>query len=103
MEAVRGLAKAKQIETGGEVNAEVAERLGPAADEGLPPNWYTRDLELYDEGEDVRGLNKALGFKDNDNRFWPDTESAVRRLQADKGLPIDGKVNLNLARIIGSF
>jgi hypothetical protein len=102
---VMGVARKRKIDTDGEVNEDVAEELGPAADESQPPTWWARpadyEYQLWDEGEDVRALNKALGFTDNDNRFHPEQEAAVRQLQSAKGFTLTGRVNQDLARHIG--
>ena len=46
------------------------------------------------KGEDVRRLQKALGFPDEDidGAFGKDTDEAVRRFQAAHDLKVDGKV-----------
>jgi hypothetical protein len=104
---VVGMARKAKIDTTGEVNKAVAEALGPAADEDLPPNWWTRpedyQLQLWDEGDDVRGLVRALGFTDNDNRFHPREEDAVRRLQSSLGMIVNGRVDLDLAKHLGNI
>lgn len=103
MQKVIGLAKSKKVHTDGEVNADVAEVLGKAADEDLLPSWFPEDgrpMQLWDEGENVRALNRSLGFTDNDNRFHPETEAAVRRLQSSLDLPVTGQVNGDLAKVI---
>lgn len=99
---VMSMARKKKVETDGEVNKGVAEMLGPAADEDQLPSWYERPLELWCEGPDVAVFRRAIGMKDDgDNRFHPEEEAAVRRLQSAKGLVVDGKVNEELAKIIG--
>lgn len=67
---------------------------------GLTPEWFTRPLERHDIGEDVRALRAILGVWD-DNRFEHDLEDAVRRFQSARGLLPDGKVNEELARLLG--
>lgn len=99
---VMGLAKKKNVETSGEVNADVAQAIGPAADETLTPEWYERDLEMWcHEGDDVRQLNSILGCP-RDNRFTPETEQAVRRFQSAHDIFPDGRVTADLAKLIGS-
>lgn len=102
---VMGVARKAKIGTLGEVNEDVAEELGEAADSNQAPSWWSRaddyEYQLWDEGEDVRALNKALGFTDGDNRFHPEHEAAVRRLQSAKGLVLTGRVNQDLAKVLG--
>jgi hypothetical protein len=64
-ERIRGMAKKNKIESGGEVNADVAEALGESAvnKAGLAPEWFTRDLELWSEGDDVLALRRILRFR----------------------------------------
>lgn len=103
MQMVIGLARKRNIDTDGEVNQDVAEELGDAADAAQTPEWFPADgrpIQLWDEGEHVRTLNKLLGFTDNDNRFHPEHEAAVRRLQSALDLPVTGQVNADLSRRI---
>lgn len=101
-ELVVGMARKAKVETvDGEVSEDVAKMLGPAADEDQAPTWFVRELSLWDEGEDVRQCLKALGWTDNDNRFQAEAEAAVRRLQSARGLVVTGRVNEDLARVIG--
>lgn len=103
-ERIRGMAKHKNIETDGEVNADVAEALGESAVNlaGLTPEWYVRDLQLWFEGEDVRALRGILGVPNvEDDRYDPDLEAAVRRFQSANGLPVDGLVTADLAVLLG--
>ena len=99
-ELVRGMARKRKVETDGEVNEDVAKELGPAADENEAPDWYERDLQQFDAGEDVRKLNSIFGI--NDDRFREDTEAAIKRLQSSLGFDPHGKVDLDLARRIGN-
>jgi len=101
MELVRGLARKRHIETDGEIDQVVAVALGPAADEDIAPTWFERELSLWCEGEDVRLFRWAIGFKDNDNRFHPEEEAAVRRLQSQRDLVVTGRVDEALAKYIG--
>lgn len=101
MQKVVGLAKFSKVETGGEVNAEIASIIGPSADDDLTPEWFVRDLQQGDMGPDVRALRVALGFKDDgDDRFEHDLDSAVRRLQSARGLDTTGVVDSDLSKII---
>lgn len=103
-ERIRGMAKQKKVKSDGEVNPDVATALGESAanEAGLPPEWFTRDLQLWFEGDDVLALRRILKVENvNDNRYDPDVEAAVRRLQSAQGLPVDGLVNADLAKLIG--
>lgn len=103
-ERIRGVGKQKKIQTDGEVNADVATALGESAANkaGLAPEWYTRDLQLWFEGDDVLALRKILDVPNTtDNRFDPDLEAAVRRFQSGAGIPVDGLVDADLAKLIG--
>lgn len=110
---VMGVAKKRGIETRGEVNQDVAEELGPAADEDQAPEWWPedrRDLKQFDMGPEVKELNKLLNARagmrqgepqaldEGDDRFREDTEAAVKRFQSSKGLDPTGIVDLNLAK-----
>lgn len=100
---VMGMARKTGTQTSGEVNSAVADKLGEteANKAGTLPGWYTREVGLWEEGEDVRSVRRILGLGDSDNRFDPDAESAVRRLQSSLGLPLTGKVDEPLARHLG--
>lgn len=101
---VLAVARKSKIASDGEVNREVAEKLGPSAAEaaGLGPGWYTRPIiMLFEEGEDVRALRGRLGLGTNDNRFDPDAEAAVRRIQSANDLPVTGLVDERTAKVIG--
>lgn len=100
-ELVIGMARKRKVQTDGEVNEDVAKELGPAADEDQNPEWFTRPLQQFDEGEDVRALNLILGI--NDNRFREDTEACIRRYQSSLDLDPTGKVDEDLAKHIGSL
>lgn len=98
---VMSLAKKKNIEFSGSVTANEAEALGPAADAALTPEWYERDLEMWcHEGADVATLNAILGCP-ADNRFTPETEQAVRRLQSGAGVFPTGIVDEDTAKLVG--
>lgn len=103
-EKVRGLARKRKIQTDGEVNADVAKALGPSASADLTPVWYVdhgRPYDLWDEGEDVRKLRGLLGLSTLDNRYDPDTEAAVRRFQSQRNLLPTGRVDEELAKLLG--
>jgi peptidoglycan hydrolase-like protein with peptidoglycan-binding domain len=102
---VMGMARKTNIKTEGEVNEDVAEALGESAANRseLTPEWFTREIGLWEEGEDVRSVRYLLGLGDNDNRLDPDAESAVKRFQSSRGLPTTGRVDLDTAREIGDM
>lgn len=72
----------------------------------LPPINFDRTLRMGTSGRDVvevqRRLNE-LGFThgDADGRFGPATESSVKRLQKEYGLPVDGEVWTDMYYILG--
>lgn len=92
---VRGLQRLKGLPMTGTVDEGTADALGESARDGMGPEWFTRTLRLWDEGDDVRSLRSALGFTDTDNRYDPDTEAAVRRHQSANDLPLTGEVDLD--------
>lgn len=101
---VIALARKTGVASDGEVNHEVAEKLGESAagKAGLFPDWYTRPIEqMFQEGEDIRALRERLGLGSNDNRFDADAEAAVRRIQSGHNLPVTGLVDEHTARVIG--
>lgn len=97
---VRGLQLAKGLPVSGEVDEPTAEVLGESADAGQTPEWYERDLALWDEGADVKALREALGMNNGDDRFDPDVEAAVRRFQSENEIDPTGRVNHDLAVLI---
>lgn len=102
--AVMGLGKAKNLDASGDVTADVASELGESADASLPPDWWMRDndweYQYSDMGPDVQLLNAIAGI--NDDRFTIETEAWVRRLQSAHDVPLTGRINLDLAKVIGS-
>jgi chitosanase len=78
---------------------------GPRADSGEVEPRMIRLKAPYMEGDDVRALQQALkatGLKMKvDGIYGPDTEAAVRTLQAEKGLGIDGIVGQATRSAIG--
>lgn len=69
---------------------------GPRADSGDVEPRMLRLKAPYMEGDDVRALQQALkatGLKMKvDGIYGPDTEAAVRTLQREKGIGVDGIV-----------
>jgi murein L,D-transpeptidase YcbB/YkuD len=59
-----------------------------------------RALRRGDKGPDVSALQRALGVAP-DGDFGPQTESAVRLFQADRGLVVDGIVGAMSRRALG--
>jgi peptidoglycan hydrolase-like protein with peptidoglycan-binding domain len=103
-ERIRGMAGKNKVSSAGEVNEAVAEVLGESAATaaGLAPEWFTRDLQLWFEGDDVLAVRRILGVGHlGDNRYDPDVEAAVRRYQSANALVVDGLVNEELARKLG--
>jgi peptidoglycan hydrolase-like protein with peptidoglycan-binding domain len=102
-ERIRGMGRHAKVNTDGEVNADVAEALGEAeaTKAGLAPEWFTRELELWNEGEDVRALRNILGLGTADDRYDPDAEAAVRRFQSANKLRSTGRVTEKLAQLLG--
>jgi hypothetical protein len=99
IERIKGLMPKDKTEVLDEVIAELlGETAATAA--GVAPEWFTRPLERHDVGEDVRVLRQRLGVAD-DNRFEHDCEDAVRRFQSARDLPLTGKVDEELALLIG--
>lgn len=101
--AVRGVQKQARIPQTGEVDEATAQVLGESASAELAPRWFTRDLELWCEGPDVRTVRDRLGFGDADNRYDPDVEAAVRRLQGQNSVPVTGRVDGTTAYLIGDY
>lgn len=100
-ERVRGLAKRRSVKSKGEVTEDVARELGESSTAELTPEWFSRTLNLWTEGNDVRTLRGLLGLGTNDDRFDPDCESAVRRFQSQHRLEPSGVVDESLAKLIG--
>lgn len=98
---IKGVQMAKRLPATGVIDAPTATELGEKATAGLVPTWFVRDLQLWVEGEDVRIARGLLGLGVNDNRYDPDAEAAVRRLQSANGIRPDGLVTEREALLIG--
>lgn len=98
--AVRGIQKKNKLPVTGEVDEATAEVLGEPADKGLMPTWYTRRIALWEHGPDVRRVRELLYLPDDD-RFDPDAEAAVRRLQSANALPLTGEIGEDEALLLG--
>lgn len=59
-----------------------------------------RPLRQGNAGPDVEALQRALGI-DDDGRFGPATLAAVKRLQAQRGLVVDGVVGVMTRQVLG--
>jgi peptidoglycan hydrolase-like protein with peptidoglycan-binding domain len=100
---VMGMSRRTNTNTDGEVNEDVAAVLGESAvnDSGLAPEWFTREIGLWEEGEDVRAVREILGLGSNDNRFDPDAEAALKRFQSSARLATTGRVDETTAIRMG--
>lgn len=91
----------------GGVSGGATGTTGVAADGTYYPYWFgARELRLGNAGEDVKTLNwllrgLALGTP-YDGSFQAPTESAVRSLQAQAGLPSDGVVRRSTRKQIAA-
>lgn len=97
---IRGIQKRNDLPVTGTVDEQTAEVLGEPADAGQLPTWFTRPLALWAEGPDVRRLRELLELSDDD-RYDPDAEAAVRRLQSANGLPLTGELGEAEALLLG--
>lgn len=77
-----------------------AKKTGDRARKSKAPGWFTRDLELWTEGEDVRAAREAFGLDARDDRYCPDMEAAVRRFQSERSLPLTGVVDRETATAV---
>lgn len=98
--AVRGTQNKNGLPVTGTVDEKTAEALGEPADAGLLPTWFTRTLALWEMGPDVRRVRELLDLPDDD-RYDPDAEAAVRRLQSANGLPLTGELGEAEALLLG--
>jgi peptidoglycan hydrolase-like protein with peptidoglycan-binding domain len=103
-QTIRGVQRmAKRKETG-VVDADTAKDLGESVVTDLMPRWFHRPLALGTVGDDVAAVNRRLFVHPKgkyENRFTPDTEAAVRRLQSGNDLPTTGQVGDDEALLIG--
>ena len=97
---IRGIQNTNGLPVTGEVDAATAGVLGEPADAGQVPTWFTRRIALWEMGPDVRRVRALLELPDDD-RFDPDAEAAVRRLQSAHGLPLTGEVDEAEALLLG--
>lgn len=86
------------------VDGNVATALGEAAATaaGLAPLWFTRDIQLGDEGGDVRAARSQLGMSD-DRIFDQEMDDAVRRVQSNAHIPPTGIIGRDEAEILGDL
>ncbi len=75
-------------------SASMAEGGGPVSPAAGPPTTTEHSIELSEgsEGRQVRLLQQALGAIKVDGVFGPETEEAVQKFQASRGLTVDGIV-----------
>lgn len=103
IERVIGLSRKGKIDSKGEVNEQVAEALGEseANKAQLVPQWYEQELYTpFEAHASVRAVRRILELPDSDI-YDPDVESAVRRFQSSKGLEPNGRVDADLAQLLG--
>ena len=93
---VRGLQRKAGLEVDGIVGPLTANALGEAADQALPPVWFSRDLRIGCEGEDVASLRSSLGLPSGSS-YDDETRRAVLRFQSAHGLELSGVVNVGIA------
>lgn len=96
---VRGAQALHGLPVTGDVDAATAAVLGEAADHELPPEWFTRDLEQGSTGVDVAALRDRLGLSDG-VLFDTECRRAVLRFQSAHGLPLTGRVDLGMSRLL---
>ena len=96
---VRGYQQAVGLKMDGIVGPLTAGALGEAADAHLPPTWFTRDLRLGMQGEDVDLLRFNLDLPDSDV-FDLETRKAVLRYQSANKLPLTGEVDVCMALLL---
>lgn len=99
--AVKGYQASKGLPQNGVVDTPVWNALGAgastapaaAATGGALSSWYSTSLRRGSTGQAVMELQRALGGLEVDGGFGPLTETAVKRAQADAGLPQTGVVD----------
>ena len=93
---IRGLQRTLGLTVDGVVGPLTANALGEAADHALPPVWFSRDLRIGCEGEDVASLRSSLGLPSGSS-YDDETRRAVLRFQSAHGLELSGVVNVGIA------
>lgn len=101
---ITGLCSRHGIAVLEEVTPEVAVLLGEteAASAGLTPEWYVREIGPGDTGHDVSSLRQILGLPAGDV-FDRACDNAVRRFQSGCGVNPTGRVDDDLARLLGDL
>lgn len=101
---IAGLCSRHRIAVTEEVTPEVATILGEteAAVAGLTPEWYIREVGPGDTGHDVSSIRQVLGLPAGD-LFDRTTENAIRRFQSGCGVVPTGRVDADLARLLGDL
>ena len=100
---VRGKQKKHKLPTTGEVDADTASAIGERATEGLKPEWWCRDINLWMVGPDVAACNTLLGHPREGDTYTPEVESATKRLQSEHGIDTTGVVDEQTAKIMGDI
>jgi murein L,D-transpeptidase YcbB/YkuD len=101
MQCVRGVQRVSGLPESGLVDEATAKAIGESASADLAPAWFERDIQLWCQGEDVRAVRALLGLGSRDDRYDPDAESIVRRIQSANGITPTGILGFEEARIIG--
>lgn len=103
LQRVRGVQRVSGLPETGVVDAATADMIGESAAGDLAPSWFQRDLQLWSSGEDVRAARRLLGLGGLDDRFDPDAEAAVRRIQSGHRIKPSGVLGLEEAKILGDI
>lgn len=97
---VRALQRRHGLDVTGVVSDVEAAVLGESLRYGLTPDWYERPVGLGDHCESVATLRYLLGLPDGEC-FDVAVDAAVRRFQSAHGLTPTGKVNADVANLLG--
>lgn len=98
---VRGLQKHHNLPVTGIVDDVTAEAIGESIRRGMVPEWYHRDLQLGDHGDDVLAMTSLLGMTDMGTVFDHMAEDVLRRFQSAHSLPTTGKLSEQDAIALG--
>lgn len=98
---VRGIQQMLGVDVTGVLDPVTATALGEAADADLVPEWFTRQLHVGCEGEDVLSLReRLLPESGGSTQFDTELHNAVLRFQSSRGLPLTGKVTEEIALLL---